>query len=281
MNPSTGNELSRAAPSFSLCGTYIHALNIDELTNVVASVIHRSEKRVFGNHNLHSLYLYYTDERMREFYDRIANYVHVDGMSIVALARLGGVPICREHRVTYVDWIDVLMRRAHQDGWRVFHLGSKPGVAERGAAILRQRYPSLNIETMHGYFAATSGSADNVEVLTSIRRFRPNLLLVGMSMPRQEHWVLENLEQIDANAILMSGATMDYIAGVVRTPPRWAGRCGLEWLFRLCHEPKRLWRRYLLEPWVVGWMALTSHRVTHPERRPTVRLESRQAQGDD
>ena len=67
-------------------------------------------------------------------------------------------------------------------------------------------------------------------------------------MPRQEHWILENLEYINTNAILTSGACIDYVAGAIPTPPRWMGRVGLEWLYRLLSEPKRLWNRYLLEP---------------------------------
>jgi N-acetylglucosaminyldiphosphoundecaprenol N-acetyl-beta-D-mannosaminyltransferase len=70
-------------------------------------------------------------------------------------------------------------------------------------------------------------------------------------MPRQEHWIADNLDDLAANAILTAGAAMDYVAGVVPTPPRWMGSAGLEWIFRLFHEPRRLWRRYLVEPWFV------------------------------
>jgi N-acetylglucosaminyldiphosphoundecaprenol N-acetyl-beta-D-mannosaminyltransferase len=70
-----------------------------------------------------------------------------------------------------------------------------------------------------------------------------------MSTPRQAHGILDNLEQIPAHIILPSGAAIDYIAGAVPTPPRWSGNLGLEWRFRLIAEPKRLWQRYLIEPW--------------------------------
>ena len=78
--------------------------------------------------------------------------------------------------------------------------------------------------------------------------------MVGMSMPRQERWVLDNFERLNTNAILTAGATLDYAAGAVPTPPRWAGKLGLEWLFRLVAEPKRLWRRYLVEPWFLFFL---------------------------
>lgn len=243
----------------SMLGAQICGLNAQELTELISEVIRKSKKCIFANYNMHSLYLFHHDARMREFYDR-AEYAHADGMSVILLAKFLGLPLKREHRVTYADWTDMLMRRANDEGWRVFYLGSKPAVAERGAEVLRSRYPKLNIRTAHGYFDASSGSDENRLILSSIREYRPNLLLVGMGMPRQEHWMLDNLEEIDANAILASGAAMDYVAGAVRTPPRWAGRIGLEWLFRLCHEPRRLWRRYLVEPWFVLGMLYTSSR---------------------
>jgi N-acetylglucosaminyldiphosphoundecaprenol N-acetyl-beta-D-mannosaminyltransferase len=73
-------------------------------------------------------------------------------------------------------------------------------------------------------------------------------LMVGMGMPRQEHWVLDHLDTLPNCPILTCGACFEYIAGVQRTPPRWMGRIGLEWLARLVMDPRRLWRRYLLEP---------------------------------
>ena len=72
-----------------------------------------------------------------------------------------------------------------------------------------------------------------------------------MGMPRQQHWVLENESRLAVNAISTSGAALDYVVGEIPTPPRWAGRVGLEWLFRLAAEPRRLAGRYLVEPWYV------------------------------
>ena len=232
---------------YKFLGVQVDALCISELNSLIAKSIQQNQKSIIANHNLHSLYLYHHDPKMRFFYAK-TDYVHIDGMPIILLGRLLGFPLKREQRVTYADWVWSLMSEAAQNGWRVFYLGSKPGVAERGARILREKFASLQIATAHGYIDMRK---DNLATLAAIKSYQPHILMVGMGMPRQEYWISENLEHIHANAILTSGACIDYVAGVVPTPPRWMGKLGLEWSYRLFSEPKRLWRRYLIEPWFV------------------------------
>jgi N-acetylglucosaminyldiphosphoundecaprenol N-acetyl-beta-D-mannosaminyltransferase len=87
--------------------------------------------------------------------------------------------------------------------------------------------------------------------MAQINAYAPHVLFVGMGMPRQEIWILDNQTSLNANAILPAGALMDYMAGEIPTPPRWLASLYLEWLYRLISEPARLWRRYLVEPWFV------------------------------
>ena len=110
-----------------------------------------------------------------------------------------------------------------------------------------------------------SGKDNRRRCLAEIRDYDPDILLVGMGMPRQETWILENQKDIAAHAIFTSGALMDYVAGETPAPPRWLGPLGLEWLYRLLSEPGRLWRRYLLEPWLIlFYMASRYLRKGHP-----------------
>jgi N-acetylglucosaminyldiphosphoundecaprenol N-acetyl-beta-D-mannosaminyltransferase len=231
-----------------LLGVRVDPLTIQDLNALIAEVVRRGERWIIANHNLHSIYLYHRDSKMRAFY-RKTKAVHVDGMALVWVGKLLGYPFQSHHRVTYVDWTGPLMAEALQQGWRIFYLGSKPSVAERGAEVLRQSFSGLQIKTHHGYFDARPGSRENRLVIERIAAFAPQILMVGMGMPRQEHWILDNLSEVSANVILPSGAAIDYVAGVVPTPPRWMGRVGLEWLSRLVSERGRLWRRYLIEPW--------------------------------
>lgn len=248
--PPRHQATSDDVPVYEMLGIRVGTFDVPRLNARVAAAIANHHRIVIANHNLHSLYLHDRDPKFRDFHEA-ADITHVDGMSLVLLARLLGVPIGRQHRVTYTDWIGPLMDEAARHGWRVFSLGGRPGVFEQAADRLRERFPGLVLDGTHGYFDASPGSADSAAVLERIAAFRPNVLLVGMGMPRQEHWVHDNRAALGANATLIAGAAMDYVAGVVPTPSRRASALGFEWLWRLVAEPRRLWRRYLVEPWFV------------------------------
>jgi N-acetylglucosaminyldiphosphoundecaprenol N-acetyl-beta-D-mannosaminyltransferase len=232
--------------TYDVLGCKIHALTASDLTDLVEDAVNSCQPCIIANHNLHSLYLYQRDPKLRELFAK-AKWIHADGMGIVVLGRVIGARLERSVRVTYVDWLPLLLKRAAGRNWRIFYLGSKPGVAEKGAEILRERLPGLKMATAHGYFDPVG--KENERILEEIRIFAPEVLMIGMGMPRQEHWIVNNLSRLGPVVLLPCGAAIDYVAGEIPTPPRWAGRCGLEWLYRLVAEPGRLWKRYLVEPW--------------------------------
>jgi N-acetylglucosaminyldiphosphoundecaprenol N-acetyl-beta-D-mannosaminyltransferase len=236
-----------------MLGIEFDTLTVGQLNEIIFNSAETGNRRIVANHNLHSIYLFHHDLEMRDFY-RKSHIIHIDGMSLVYLARLLGYSVQRSQRVTYLDLIWPLMAESARQNWRVFYLGGKPGIAEDAAKGLRQLFPELELLTHHGYFARTD--QENARILEMIRRFKPKILMVGMGMPLQEHWILKNLDQINAAVILPAGACFDYIAGVIPFPPRWVGKVGLEWLFRLASEPRRLWKRYLLEPWYIFGLVL-------------------------
>ena len=231
---------------FSLLGVKVQLLTIEDLNRVVFCAIRENTKVVLANHNLHSVYLYHNDLKMKEFYDQIAHFIHIDGMPLIWLGKLLGYPFMRRYRTGYMDWIYPLMSLADQHKWRIFYLGSQPGVAHKGIEKLTYQYPHIKFEAHHGFFDLEG--EENELVLAKINAFEPNILFVGMGMPRQEKWISANFERINANVVLNAGACIDYIAGVKVFVPRWIGYLGLEWFVRLLTEPRRLWKRYLYEP---------------------------------
>ena len=234
----------------------VQPMTMAALTDTVIEGVSTNQKWVIANHNMHSLYLFHKeaaegpDGPLQRYFSR-ADCTHVDGMSIVLLARLYKQAISRIHRVSYTDWLPSLMTSAVEKKWRVFYLGSAPRVVDIGAATLRKRHPGLQIEYRNGYFDMDPSSSENRKVLQQIADFQPHLLMVGMGMPRQEIWIESNFDAIRANVILAAGAALDYVARVIPTPPRWSGPLGIEWAFRLAAEPRRLAYRYLVEPWTL------------------------------
>lgn len=233
--------------TIKLLGALVTGANINELHEMIREAIATNQKWIIANHNLHSLYLFQSDAKLQEFFSKV-KIAHVDGMSIIALSKLTKSPLRRDQRVTYVDWISPLIDEIMQMDCRLFFVGGKPGIVEIAEGILKKSYPGLKIKVHHGHFDNNPESHDNKKLLESINEFSPHILMVGMGMPRQEYWILDNLHNLQTNVILPVGACMDYVAGAVPTPPRLLGKLGLEWFFRLITEPRRLWRRYLIEP---------------------------------
>lgn len=234
-------------PKYHLFDIWLNALTLLDIQNLLQDNIGRGRKFILANQNLHSLYICTQTPKVREFF-AAADYTHIDGTSLVFLGKLKGLPIRLEHRCGYMDLFPALLPTFIENGWRVFYLGSRAEVLEEGLKRLRTRYPGLTIEGHHGFFDKTRGGSENSRIIEQINAFRPNILFVGMGMPLQELWILDNYANLDANVVLHCGGMIDYLAGAIPTPPRWLGPLGLEWAFRLVTEPRRLWWRYVAEP---------------------------------
>lgn len=275
--PASANNIDTVA----FLGLTLQPRSIPEMNKLVEQGIRERKKWIIANHNLHSVYLLHRHSKFKEFYSH-AHWTYVDGMPLVALGRLYGYPLQREQRMTHVDWTGPLMELAACHGWRVFNLGSSRQVAEQGAAKLRELHPGLRIEVSDGFFDARRDSAENQALVNRINAYQPDLLIVGMGMPRQEYWTQENFPYLDVRVILSSaGAALEYLAGAAPTPPRWAGRIGLEWMFRLAHEPRRLFSRYLLEPWYILLLLLMDYPRSRNAAKEQVRAQPAYAGSDE
>jgi N-acetylglucosaminyldiphosphoundecaprenol N-acetyl-beta-D-mannosaminyltransferase len=201
---------------------------------------------VIANHNAHSLYLLRRSPELRAFFAD-ADLVQIDSLPMILWGRLMGLDVGREHRSTYLDWSEAFWERAAARGWRVFHLGGAPGVGAKAREAILKRHAGVILEEHHGYFEMQG--LENHAVLRRIADFGPDVIMVGMGMPRQEAWIAANRTRIGRGVFFPVGAAFDYEAGVQVAAPRWMGRMGVEWLFRLVSQPGRLAYRYLVEPW--------------------------------
>lgn len=240
-----------------LLGGEVDVMTTDQLMAFVAERVATRRSALIANHNLHSLHLWRRTPEMAALYAR-ADRIEIDSTPLIAWGRLMGEDVSRAHRLTYLDWRETFWSRAAAEGWRVFHLGCAPGVGEAAVDAVRARHPGLSLETRHGYFDMTG--AENAAVLAAVRDHAPDILFVGMGMPRQEIWIEENQAHLPPCVIMPVGGALAYEAGASATPPRWTGRLGVEWLWRFATEPRRLFHRYFIEPWALAPQAASDLR---------------------
>jgi len=253
-------------------GATMDLVKAAEVFHFMRGRIAARQKAIVANHNLHGLYLVRKDPEIRDFFAK-ADLVEVDSTPLIFWARLNGRPSRRFHRCTYLDWRESFWEEAQAAGWRVFFLGGAPGVGEIARRHILAGWPGAELAVHHGYFDAAAGSAENAAVLAAINAYKPDILLVGMGMPRQEAWVARNYDQLPACVMLTIGGAFDYEAGVQLACPRWLGQLGLEWLFRLSVNPARMFRRYCFEPWTligpaIDDLSTTLARRWRERRRP-------------
>jgi N-acetylglucosaminyldiphosphoundecaprenol N-acetyl-beta-D-mannosaminyltransferase len=199
---------------------------------------------VVAGHNLHTLAQYHANADVRALY-RSAQLSYLDGWGVWLLCRLLGRQPPRSARFSFMDTLPQLLGAAQARGWRVYFLGATPASHELAMATLRRDFPTLDLCGHHGH--DSPGEA----VAAHISAFAPQLLFVGLGVPRQEEWILRYRERVAAQIILPSGATLDYVSGAQAKPPAWVSRAGLAWLYRMAHDPLRLVPRYLLEPFLL------------------------------
>lgn len=166
--------------------------------------------------------------------------INADGQGVVLASRLLGRPL--PGRVPGIDLMHRLLALAEERSYRVFVLGARPGVLERAVQRLRAAHPGLVIAgTQHGYFEDSDADA----VCDRIRDTRADIVFVAMSSPRKEYFLGDHGPALGASLVMGVGGSIDVVAGVTRRAPVAMQRLGLEWLFRLVQEPRRLAGRYL------------------------------------
>jgi N-acetylglucosaminyldiphosphoundecaprenol N-acetyl-beta-D-mannosaminyltransferase len=237
-------HVEHRAGAIDVLGVGVDPITVDGLHAQIARLVRTGRLGLILNVNAHCLNLCHEDSALRDALNS-ADIVFCDGAGVMLAARmLGG---CIPVRITYAAWIWRLADFAAAEGFSLYFLGARPGVAQEAAGRLRERYPGLRIVGVrHGYFDHSAGSDENEAVLQEINTAAPDILLAGLGMPLQERWLTQNRQRLEAGVVLSGGAVFDYVSGRVRRGPRLLTESGFEWLARLLNEPGRLWRRYLL-----------------------------------
>jgi N-acetylglucosaminyldiphosphoundecaprenol N-acetyl-beta-D-mannosaminyltransferase len=242
--PGSGNsaQLNIDRPQcVTILGIQVSALCPDAAIAFIERWLSRREKTYVCVAGAHGLIESRRNPALRGILNE-ADMVTPDGMPLVFMAhRLGVKSVAR---VYGPDLMRKLTEVSAQKGYKQFYYGGGPGLAERLAGVLRERYPGLAVAGHYAPpFRALSEEEEEAEI-TLINAARPDIVWVGLSTPKQELWMASRRERLDAPVLIGVGAAFDFLAGTKLQAPGWMQRCSLEWLYRLASEPRRLWARY-------------------------------------
>ena len=214
------------------------ALTEDEVVDAIADRCRRGERGWVTTVNVAILMMMRRDRALQSFVDRSTLNV-VDGQPIVWLSRVLRRPL--PERVAGIDLVGRLCGRAEADGLRVYLLGGTREVIDVVGEQMRTAHPRLELSWDDGYFTADQAA----ERAAAVAATRPDILFVGMGVPRQEQFIEEQWDTLGCTVAIGVGGSFDVISGLRRRAPLWMQERGLEWVYRLRQEPQRLFMRYL------------------------------------
>lgn len=174
-----------------------------------------------------------------------ADYIFADGMPVVWASRYSAQKL--PGRVTGADMFVALARFAQQDRIPIFVIGGLPGKEAGLQAAFESIYPGLQVEIFAPSMQFDPLAGEGLEALRRVNLARPGIVFICLGMPKQEIWALSHRAAMHAPLVLCVGAAMEFALNKKKRAPQWMQRAGLEWFWRMASEPRRLWRRYLVQ----------------------------------
>jgi N-acetylglucosaminyldiphosphoundecaprenol N-acetyl-beta-D-mannosaminyltransferase len=222
---------------------WIDALSFAEALREIEILVDRREGGAVYTPNVDHVVKAETNEAFRRAYEH-ASLSLADGMPLVWASGLLGCAL--PERVAGSDLLVPVLELAARRHWRVYLLGGAPGVAEATATRLVRDF-GVCVVGWDDCSIKIDGSDVKGDSVKRAKDARPDLVLVGLGPPKQELWIDRAADAVRPAVAFGIGAGLDFLAGRYKRAPRWMARVGLEWAFRLLQEPRRLWRRYLVE----------------------------------
>lgn len=231
-------------PSFEVLGVHVDAIQIPEaITRIEDWIRTRQGCRYVAVTGMHGVTEAQHDPQLRTVLND-ADLVVPDGMPLVWCARLRGHALRR--RVYGPELMLTFCRQTAAKGYHHFLYGGDVGVADRLAAVLQQSCPGIQIAGTYSPPFRPLAPEEDASILEMIHQAQPDVLWVGLSTPKQEKWMRDHRDRLRVPVLVGVGAAFDILSGRKKQAPAWMREHGLEWLFRLIQEPRRLWKRYLV-----------------------------------
>lgn len=238
------NEVYRRERDFTVCGTVgICATTREQLVKEILELPRTPVSANVALIGVPAVVMAKDDPKIEEIYSE-ATIAAIDGMPIAKIGRRKGFAC---ERCGATDFMDILLRESVERNMTHYFYGGKNNeVLDKLRENLIERFPGIQIKGMYSPPFRPLTEEEDRAICEKINSLKPDFLWVGIGAPKQEVWMQEHREKIHGTVMLGVGAAFDFFAGTLKKAPEWMENAGLEWLFRLVMEPKRLWKRYII-----------------------------------
>lgn len=229
-------------------GVRVDNVDLNEANNRVEEFLKQESIKTIYTPNTEIVMACKEDEKLREIVNS-GDLIIPDGIGLIHASNIKNKPL--KERVTGFDLSIKILEIANREGYSLYLLGGKDGVAKEAGKNIEKNYPNINIVGYHhGYFKGSHiGEKEHPEelaIIDEIVKKKPDIIFVGLGFPKQEIWIEENKDRLPSKVIIGNGGTMDILSGNTKRAPEIFQRLGLEWLYRLIKEPSRIKRQLVL-----------------------------------
>jgi len=228
----------------NILGLEIDSLSMHETIEKIGQLIEKNRSALILTPNVQRLIYGIRDKQTEKIYKK-ADMLIPDGMPLIWASKLLGIPL--KEKVSGSDLLPLFCQTALKQGHKMFFLGADPGVAEDAKNTLTDKNPGLQIVgTYSPPYGFEKEDTEIRKIIEMIKEKKPHVLFVGLGFPKEERFLWKYKDELQVPVSIGIGATFDFITGKQKRAPKWMQNCGLEWFYRLCHDPRRLWKRYLI-----------------------------------
>ena len=249
------NEAAKRS-QIKILGIPVHMVQISEVVSMMEDWATHSRERprwiVFAD--MHGILEAHKQPDFRAMIHS-ADLTVPDGISLIKVARRKGVPL--RTRVSGPDVMKAFFRQTQEAGLTHYFFGDTPQTLAQLGVTLCAEFPDIGIAGSYSPPFRPLTTQEDEAMIREINEARPDVLWVGLGLPKQERWIYEHRDRLEVPLVLGVGAAFKFLAGTVQRAPTWVGEMGFEWLWRFAHEPRHLWKRIMVEgPQFVGLVAL-------------------------
>lgn len=225
--------------------TEVDNLDMNEALEKIDILIQARKNSYVVTPNVDHIVQLENDSELQEVYKN-ADLILTDGKPLIWISNYYKTPI--KEKVSGSDLFPLLCQLAANREYKMFFLGAAEGVASTAAVNLKAKYKNLMISgTYSPPFGFEKNESEIDHIINLINKEKPDILIVGVGAPKQEKFIYSNLNKLNVPLSLGLGASLDFEAGNIKRAPKWMQKSGLEWLFRITQDPKRMFKRYIID----------------------------------